>query len=185
MSRWPGAFITMPAVWDSTFRGIQSFNRAVKWAAVKTMKLHHKKRIPKHFTQQARHRYGYQERRPGYKAKKKADVGSITDLKYSGESSAVLSRRYKRIRVGTGAYQFGGNKGAAGMVDVTMELRWPFPVSNDNEDPTAVTIRQMGEEVSSWTEEEARKAGAEFLNFFMHAYAQEVAGIKMTRKVRG
>lgn len=87
-------------------------NRIVKELVRAELVEHWRKRIPLHFRQDARAKYGYEQRKPGYKAYKARKFGSRRDLVKTGATERLMKSQY-RVTVG-GAAEGGKGTGLNG-----------------------------------------------------------------------
>lgn len=126
--------------------------RCVKEALRKELEIHHRRRVPEHFTANNRTKYRHQERRPGWKAKKMNVYGSRTDLVASGRTKRAMTSQ-SQISVSGSAY-------GAGVVG-TLTLRFPFPASFESS-TNRVTLQQMAKEIATITREEAEQVSTSF-----------------------
>ena len=146
----------------------RAHNMAGKTALRQQLEIHHANRIPGHFRTTARSKYSYQPRSPGYKAHKREAFRSITDLVRTGSTERRVRGSYQ-IRIG------GTIAGRLTKKPQTMTarvrnpelignlvMRFPFPVSRDNKNPRAVTIRQMADEITAVTQAEQSEIAAGF-----------------------
>lgn len=84
-------------------------NRIVKGLIGSELFEHWRKRIPLHFRQDARTKYGYAPRSPGYKAYKSRRFKSRRDLVKTGATERLMKSQHPRITVGGSAIGGKGN----------------------------------------------------------------------------
>ncbi len=165
-----GLIAPEPLVTDGGFLRIH--NRSSKDALRSEALEHHKKRIPLHFRATARGKYGYKERKPGYKARKYREGYGRTDLVRTGATRDKMSGEEPKIRLGGKA---ANPDGSTGQLKLTMRLAFPFGLeaqaahakraasekrtgkSVPTRSNTGVTIADMRQEIGKIIADEARK----------------------------
>ncbi len=162
--------IDMPAILDDGARFKRDHNRWVKAALGREMKIHHKKRIRLHFRQDARSKYGYKPRKPGYLKMKRRVFRSARDLVMTGISEKKFKAGYDKLSL--------SGKAVDGKVTGTLLYKWPFDLSRRNNGssrrsrsrgvPTAgVTVQQMSAEMEAFTEPERNEVAVSFTAEYM------------------
>ena len=137
--------LVLPAMLADTSRFKRDHNTSVKQALRAELVNHHKKRIPGHFKQSARAKYGYKTRKRKYKQIKLHQFRSTRDLVKTGITESQFKARYQKISV--------KGQATAGSVTGTMFFKWPFPVGKDS-GKAGVNVEQMSSELEAFTEEE-------------------------------
>ncbi len=169
-----GFVIVAPDPMVNSARFLRIHNRISKNALKAVLLWHWETNTPKHFKQHARGKYDYAERSRGYKAKKRAKFGSITDLVKSGRTRDALTTQLPRVSVRGSSEKilFGRAKLA----------RFPFPVSKDVKDPRRVTVEKMADEIVRWVDSEAEEAVNRYADIYITDLKQAIAGSKKWRK---
>jgi len=145
------------------------------------MLLHWKNRIPNHFKQTNRNKYDHAERTEYTKALKRQRHGSITDLVKTGATRDHMTSFRPKIRIGGAAV----NKEGTGLLSLTMELRFPFPVRFDTSE-RGVNMIQMASEIARWTDDEIKDAANDFAKVFAVEFGLLIARApKIKKKLEG
>jgi len=147
---------------------------AVKYGLRQALKIHHRKRIPKHFMPHAKTKYKHQKRGKGWIIRKRIRYRSSTDLVASRKTKIKMTRTFgaQQIRVS------GGIEGATGK----LILKFPFPTNRDNPNPQSVTIDKMAREIETWAPEEEKEAAQDFKHFFALRYRSAIQSSPKLRK---
>ena len=165
-----GLIAPEPLMTDRAFLRIH--NRAAKDALRDQALEHHKKRLPGHFKATGRGKYGYKERKPGYKARKYREGYGRTDLVRTGATRDKMTGEDPKIRMGGKA---ANPDGSTGQLKLTMRLSFPFGLDAQHSheqradaerkfgrqfpmrENTGVTIADMRKEIGKIIATEARQ----------------------------
>lgn len=142
--------------------------RAVKVALIKTMQLHHKKRIPQHFNAWKQKKYGYEERSHVTKRKKRGK--DPADLVKTGRTKHEMQSRMKISVTGNIA---------TGM-QVKGVLRWPPGQKLTTQGK--INRKQMSDEIARFTTQEEAMTHRQFLAFYLAELKKELSGRKRVRR---
>lgn len=146
-------------------------NRSARRAMRDTLLHHHKKRLPEHFKQTARHRYGYAARKPKYKAQKRRQFGSITDLVKTGRMrDQMLNAPPKPILTGS-----------AGRGVLTGRILLRMRLANIGRVGKGVTPADMKEEIEKILPNEEQESASLYGSTFTHEINE---GIRRSRVIR-
>lgn len=148
-------------------------NKIHKECVRETLAWWHMKKLPLHFKQTNRNRYGHKPRSSGWKAKKRTVHHSITDLVASGETKRKMSSAFSR------KISVGGT--AATVLNGMLTLGFPFPPTSGNprpgrrrrNDPSVVrgvSTKDMAAEISAWSPEDIVEAG----DFYLALYEKKL-----------
>jgi len=133
--------LEVPAILVNSERIHNSLSRRALRTAIE---LHHERRIPRHFQQQAHARYGYADRSKRYISAKIRRYGTGTDL--------VKTGRTKREMTSTRRLSIGGQASTSSL-RATLKLRFPFPGGSgrfrNRNGRQAVSVQQMAREVET------------------------------------
>jgi hypothetical protein len=161
-----GFVIVMPEWLRSSARLERLHAQASKEAARVVMMTHWRKRIPGHFTTQARSKYQHKERLRSTKAKKRKFYGSRTDLVKTSRTRLKMTQQVPTVRVGGKA---------SNILRVSMQLPFGFPATFDRARPGSVSVEQMSLEISRWTDAEMSEAAAQYRDAYVTAFEQLTA----------
>lgn len=180
-----------PLAVDRAFLRIH--NRACKDALRDEAIKHWKDRIPGHFKDEARAKYGHMPRKPRYIAMKQRIFGRTTDLVLTGRTRTKMTREQPQIQLGGKASNTDGSIGA---LRLTMRLKFPFGakaqagiankarqgIRHTGPRTAGVTIAQMRKEISKILPEEARAIANSFRAGYMRHLNKELASRPKIRK---
>jgi 2',3'-cyclic-nucleotide 2'-phosphodiesterase (5'-nucleotidase family) len=150
---------------------------AVRTALGRTLGVHHRKYMLKHFQfgNRSRYRGVFRKRSDQWKKDKQQMIGVDIDLLFTGKTKRKF-RIPARVTFRGGAPV--GQAGETGRLTASMTFKFPFPV--DRRPTGGVTIKQMAREVEAVNNEEQKVAAANFLRF----YAEEIGKVKGRHRVK-
>jgi len=135
-----------------------------------------RKRIPKHFEQNARGKYQYKGRHPDYKRRKKRARKGITDLVFKGTTREVMSRQFPKITFPKKGRVSGTITGRAKLA------RFPFPIARVQK-TTGVTVPVMASEISRWSDEEIKEVTERFGKLYVKKWKNIIKTRPRWRKI--
>jgi hypothetical protein len=160
------------------------WNRFCREAMQECLQTHHRERIPLHFRQDARYRYGYKDRTARYRAAKRKRYKSTRDLVKTGASERRMKREGQII---VGGAAEGSKRPISGklrlMFDFTQTAAFEFSQmkrfkqagrgwydSAAGRRAAGVTIADMHREVQQMTPQERRAFAEQYVAAIMRRY---------------
>lgn len=160
-------------------------NKWVRDTLKEALEEHHKKRIPDHFKQSARHRYKYAPRDPKYLKSKARYWGSRRDLVKTGDTEREMKRNKRIVISGSASGISQGKKGIAGR----LILRFPFKGGTGRfkkpHTRQAVNILQMKDEIERILPSEEHEINRGIAAGYMKRVEEFISKRKRKRRTKG
>ena len=151
------ARIAMPEPYTTGTRFMRVYRKSAKEAVKLALLEYRQGDFKEHFSRAARSRFNHKKRSARYKAKKRKQYGSVTDLVKSGTTRDHMLMQRPKVTVQ-------GEAGSA--LYGTMYLKFPFPVTQATDNPRGVSIQQMKIELATWDQKALQRIQRSFKRHF-------------------
>ena len=164
--------VEMPAPFLNTVNTIKLHNQSVNKAIEDTLRAYWKGAWRDHFKSTARGQFGYRDRASVYKAIKRKETGSITDIVHSGRTKTSMTHTVPKFSIAKGAVggisRQGTTTGSRFGTTGVLTLKFGFPATTKDlglrkDGQRKISPTEMAEELGRWTDEGMYWASKQFM----------------------
>lgn len=164
--------VEMPEPFMNSHNAIKLHNRSVNSALEDTLRWYWKHDWRDHFLATARGKYGYRDRAVKYKAIKRKETGSITDIVHSGKTRTSMTHTVPKFSIAKGSVggiaRQGTTTGSRFGTTGILTLKFGFPATSKElglrkDGQKIISPTELAAELGTWTEEAMHWAGKKFI----------------------